>query len=147
MRKWDYLCDMSQPPPLVSVILICDIIIRDEASRKYSLIGIIKSLEAGRFPYTRESLSAYAMLTDAEGRYAIRLALVRLEDLAVFREIVSIEVRLHERNAVGELVLDLPGIIFERPGRYEFQLYANNRLVGVRALNVIQGSHGLGAHQ
>ena len=42
-----------------------------------------------------------------------------------------------DRMAPVEIVVQLLGIVFERPGRYEFQLWANGRWVGSKSLSVL----------
>ena len=79
----------------------------------------------------------YARVTDAEGHYQIRLELVRLEDEASVGR-ADVEMTAADRMGFGELIFKLDRLIFERPGRYEFRLFAGDRYVGGVVFTVIQ---------
>jgi len=84
--------------------------------------------------------AVYARVTDAEGDYDLQLELVRLEDERTVGWMggrVEIEDRMVSRGVVFNLD---EGLVFERPGRYEFRLFADNRHVGGTVLTVIQGA-------
>src|SRR5262245_55599957 len=123
--------------PVINAVLICDFAIREEGSGKISLIGIFEELRSRSFPFRHPQLCLYAKLTDAEGTYKIRLELVRLGDLNIVG-LGELEVTLMDRNKVGEIVFQLVGLVFERPGRYDFRLYANGRHFGNKTFNVVE---------
>ena len=129
---------MSPVHPAIRAMLVCDLLMRDERTHKVSLIGITEHIHAQQFPLTVQALFVYATITDGQGDYRIRLDLVRLEDLTSSEILAEANITLHDRNSVGELSFDLDGFAFERPGRYELALFANDRLVGAKSLTVIQ---------
>jgi hypothetical protein len=43
-----------------------------------------------------------------------------------------------DRMVAAELVFQLGGLVFERPGKYEFRLYANDKSVAIKSFNVLQ---------
>ncbi len=129
---------MPQARPVVSALLLCDLVVREEGTHKASLIGIVRRISARRFPANLGELWVYAMLTDAEGEYRLRLDLVRLQDLAIMGELARTDVRMHDRRTLGELVLKLGPIRVESPGLYDLHLLANERLIGTRSFNVVQ---------
>ncbi len=92
---------MPLPHPAIRAILVCDLLIRDERTRKVSLIGITEQIDAQRFPWTLHSLFVWATITDGQGDYRIRLDLVRLEDLAASHILDELDVTLHDRNSMG----------------------------------------------
>src|SRR5437899_10596775 len=98
---------MAPPYPAIRAILVCDLLIRDERTRKVSLIGITEQIDAQRFPWTLHSVFVWATITDGQGDYRIRLDLVRLEDLAASHTLDELDVRLHDRNAMGDLTCNL----------------------------------------
>ena len=80
----------------------------------------------------------YIQVTDAEGEYEIQLELVRLEDEQTIGR-VDRTARLTDRMASHEIIFNLDGgLLFERPGTYEFRLFAEARHVGGVAFSVIQ---------
>ena len=125
------------PHPACNAFLICDYAIREEGTGKVSLIGIFENINAIRFPSMHGLLCVYAKLTDAEGDYEIRLELVRLEDLAVIGQGV-LTMTIGDRMAAAELVFQLGGLVFERTGKYEFRLYANDKSVAIKSFSVVQ---------
>ena len=123
--------------PSLNAMLICDLAIREEGSGKISLIGIFENISAIKFPTQHALLCVYAKLIDAQGDYELRLELVRLEDFQVIGE-GRLQAAFADRRVPVEFVFQLAGLVFERPGGYEFRLYANNRSVGQKSFNVVQ---------
>lgn len=120
-------------------MLICDNTIREEGSGKVSLIGIFENIlvaPAAQFPVRHGLLCVYAKVTDAEGEYGIRLELVRLDDELTMGG-GEAQVTLADRMTPAEFVFQLPDLVFERPGRYEFRLFANRRCVGNKSFSVV----------
>jgi hypothetical protein len=109
------------PRPVLQAMLVCDQAIRE-----------------AEFPLVwARPTAVYARVTDAEGHYQIRLELVRLEDeVSVGR--LDVEMTAGDRMGFGELIFNLDRLIFERPGRYEFRLFAGDRYVGGVVFTVIQ---------
>ena len=134
---------MAQLRPIVSALLLCDLIIREEGTHKASLIGIVRRITAPQFPADLGKLWIYAMLTEGQGNYRLRLDLVRLRDLTVTNELARLDVRMHDRNAVSELRFRLGPVYVEGPGVYELQLVADDRLIGSRSFNVVQSLEDL----
>ena len=130
---------MSVPPrphPSLNAMLLCDHTIREHGTGKISLIGIFENISAARFPVVHRALSVYAKLGDAEGEYAIRLDLVRLEDSHVVAQ-CTLRATFEDRMTPGELIFALENLGLERPGRYEFRLYANDRFVAGKSFTVV----------
>ena len=71
------------------------------------------------------------------GHYQIRLELVRLEDEASVGRL-DVEMTVGDRMGYGELIFNLDRLIFERPGRYEFRLFAGDRYIGGVVFTVIE---------
>jgi hypothetical protein len=117
-------------------MLLCDHTIREAGTGKVSLIGVFENISAARFPVVHRALSVYAKLADAEGEYAIRLELLRLDDGHVLAQ-GALKAAFADRMAAGELVFALEHLRFERPGRYEFRLYADDRFVAGKTFTVV----------
>ena len=79
----------------------------------------------------------YARVTDAEGHYQIRLELVSLEDEQSVGRLDG-EMTVGDRMGFSDLIFNFDRLIFERPGRYEFRLFAGDRHVGGVVFTVIQ---------
>lgn len=126
----------AAPHPVFNAMLICDLAIREEGTGKTSLIGIFEEINTARLPARHPSLAVYAKVTDAQGDYALRLQLVRLEDLMTIGE-GRAQVTVTDRRAPTEITFTLGGLVFERAGEYEFRLYANDRFVGQKSFGVV----------
>ena len=120
-------------------MLLCDLTIREHGSGKISLIGVFENISASRFPVVHRTLSVYAKLTDAEGDYTIRLELIRLEDSHMVAQ-GALKATFADRMAPGELIFNLENLGLERPGRYEFRLFAEERFVAAKTFTVIQSA-------
>jgi hypothetical protein len=120
-------------------MLLCDHTIREHGTGKVSLIGIFENIIAPRFPVVHRALSVYAKLVDAEGDYALRLELVRLEDGHVVAQ-GTLRATFADRMTPAELIFALENLGLERPGRYEFRLHANERFVAGKTFVVVHTS-------
>lgn len=129
----------SPPHPAINAMLICDQALVEEATAKSTLVGVFETISAFQFPARHGPLCVYAKVTDAEGSYRMRLELVRLEDLSVIGQ-GQFNATFGNRMGSAELVFQLYGLSFAEPGRYEFRLYANDRWMGSKALNVARAS-------
>jgi len=106
-----------------------------------TLVGIFDRIQGGQFPLNwARPTAVYARVTDAEGDYDVRLELVRLEDeKSVGR--VDTRVAIGDRMASHDMIFNLDAaLMFERPGRYEFRLFADSKHIGGTVLTVIQGT-------
>ena len=127
------------PHPVLMAMVCADYAIREAETNKITLVGIFDRLLSTAFPlrWNRPSL-VYVKLTDAQGSYGVRLELVRSDDgQAIGR--LDAQVTMADRMASYDIVFHLNELVFERPGFYEFRLFANDRWVsgGVR-LHVVQ---------
>jgi hypothetical protein len=117
-------------------MLLCDLTIREQGTGKVSLIGIFESISSARFPVVHRALSVYAKLGDAEGDYAIRRELMRLDDSHVVAQ-GTLQATFADRMTPAELIFALDNLGLERAGRYEFRLFANDRFVAGKSFTVL----------
>src|SRR5262245_5515762 len=126
----------AAPHPNLKAMLVCDRALRDPQTKKLSLLGIFDRIGIPDLPANYASgMTIYARLTDAQGWYRFRLELVRLDDdHAIGRG--EMEATLEHRLRMSEITLNLQNVRFERPGTYEFRLFANNKYLGGLTLTV-----------
>lgn len=122
-------------------MVVCDQAIPHADTNKVTLVGIFDRIQGGQFPlHWARPTAIYARVTDAEGDYEIRLELVRLEDERTVGRVDG-RIAIEDRMASREMIFDLEAaLVFERPGRYEFRLFADRRHIGGTVLTVIQGA-------
>ncbi len=121
--------------PKINSFLIADMVIQDKATNKWSAIGIFDRIMASNFPCMHPNLALYIRLSDAEGKYDIRVEFCDTENrkLAVFEGItLTIPSRLHHPD-LGIKTLSLP---IPKPGKYYFDLYFNGELAESLPLDV-----------
>lgn len=127
----------TTPHPACNAMLICDQTLQEGATGKNSLVGIFENIAAHQFPAGCGFLTVYAKLTDAQGDYRFRLELIHLSDLTVIGQ-GQIRATIGDRMVPAELVFQIGGLVFPKPGPYEFRLYANDRWVGSKSLRIVQ---------
>lgn len=125
------------PHPACNAMLICDQALQEGATGKTSLVGIFENIAAHQFPARCGVVTVYAKLTDAQGDYRIRLELVNSSNLTVIGH-GQLRATVGDRMVPAELVFQIGGLVFEKPGPYEFRLYANDRWVGSKSLHLVQ---------
>jgi hypothetical protein len=124
--------------PSVLAILLCDVIIIDQETKKTTLVGLFENLNVGAFP-TMQKVGLFARLTDMEGPYKFMLRIVRLDgDKEELMAGAEFEHQANDRLANLNVALNLPGVPFTAPGRHEFQLFADGIYIGRAALAVQQ---------
>jgi hypothetical protein len=118
------------PHPSLNAMLACDRAIRDPQTRKVTLVGIFDRIGFPRLPADYVTgMSIYARLTDAQGRYRLRLELVRLDDYQTIGR-GEMDATIEDRLRTTEVTLHLKAVRFETTGTYEFRLFANDRFLG-----------------
>ena len=126
------------PKPEVKAFLLCDYVLHEAGSNKKSLIGIFEQVNSPRFPFRHGKMSVYANMADAHGSYELTLRLVRLRDGKVLLEAKGMRVQVADPLQVSELGVNLEGVVFEEPGKYEFALYANEQFLQSKPFRVVK---------
>ncbi len=129
---------MPGPTPKLLALVVCDEIIQDRRSNKFSLIGIFSALFTSVIPTVMRPVGVYAKLVDAQGEYAIKLELVRRRDLHVIGTATGPPIHIEDRLQPFELAFALPPTKFDESGPYEFRLIADNNHVGSGPFDVIE---------
>lgn len=82
-------------------------------------------------------MTVYASLTNGRGEVPVVLRCVRVED---DHEVLSLAgaVRFPDPNQVIDLVFNLKGVPFERPGLYTFELLSNEIPLLEKRFNVLE---------
>ena len=123
------------PPPVAFGLILCDLVIVEEGTRKASLIGTFLGLRARRFPATAQPFSVFAVLTDGLGDATMELTVTHADTNAVvFRR----QDRLHFADKLAQVryharLLDCR---FPAPGSYQFTLLADGEWVAQQRLHV-----------
>ncbi len=130
------MTDVSHPS--VQAFLVCDCVIEDSLTKKKSLIGIFTHLQAVTFPFQHQQLGLYFCMTDAEGTYHFDIDLVYVNtDQLVCRASLP-NIVIGDRLQIADFGINIPALLFPAPGRYEFRLRMNGRVLAQKDFNVIR---------
>ena len=125
-------------PPKVNSFLLCDYIIQEHRTGKKSLIGIFHNIVAGQFPFSHPSLFIYANLSDAMGSYDFEIKLLELDGQSIIGQGKIPKIEIGDRLKPVEIAMNIRQLVFPKPGKYEFELFANDELIETRDLWVTQ---------
>ncbi len=126
--------------PLVLAFLLCDQVIREAGTGKWSAIGIFDQIIVeNRFPAVHPSLAMYCRLTDAEGDYELSIDIGRLTENGhdVIGEVKGLKLRAKDRTRTGDFGIVTRNLVFPEAGRYQVRLLANGELLGEYPLLVL----------
>lgn len=126
----------KKPKPIVLSVNICDTIIRDETTKKVSLIGLFSAIKANTFPSTHSLFHVYVALTNGHGLYKTSLRIVNIQKNEV---LISIDGDLNVANPlqVIELNVGLQGLRLSGPGKYSVQVLCEGEPIGSREFMVV----------
>ncbi len=119
-------------------MLLCDITLVEEGSRKRSLIGLFDSIRSPQFPTVHPSMSVYVQFREIEGTFNFTLELVDLEADQVMNKAVVEKFKVQNRSRDCELVFNLMSVKFDRAGDYEFRIYVDDYLFGQKSFKVLE---------
>ena len=131
-------------PPSVQAFLVCDCVIEDSLTKKKSLIGLFTHLQSVTFPFQHHQLGLYFCITDAEGTYRVEVDLMFVNtDQLVCRASLP-DIVIGDRLQISDFGINIPALLFPAPGRYEFRLRMNGRMIAQKDFHVVQVSapHG-----
>ena len=127
-------------PPSVQAFLVCDCVIEDSLTKKKSLIGLFTHLQSVTFPFQHHQLGLYFCITDAEGTYRVEVDLMFVNtDQLVCRASLP-DIVIGDRLQISDFGINIPALLFPAPGRYEFRLRMNGRMIAQKDFHVVQVS-------
>ena len=133
---------MSQVAPLVLSAIVCDRVIIDVATKSPSIIHVIHSISAVKYPARHPRMAFFFELTNGHGEIDLAVRLVDIEQ----NEKVIAEGRGKVRFAnVRQVIangLHFDNIILPHPGEYCFQLFAGDEPLAERRFTCLQVKPG-----
>jgi len=124
-------------PPIVKSFIIADTVIQDRLTGKWSIIGVFDRVMAPSFPVVHPTVALYLRLSDAQGRYRMRVEFRDASDrrVGLFE---GIEIEVKDPAQAIEVGLPTHMLPLEKPGKYQFQLFINDEFAASAELTVIQ---------
>jgi hypothetical protein len=125
---------MDQVAPILLSAIICDRVIFDRISGMPSIINIIQTINAPKYPVRHDQLIFFCELTNGHGNTRLKIRLVDLEsqDKVIFEQSQSVDFK--DVRQIVTVAINLMGIVFQHTGEYRFQLFASDNLLGERSV-------------
>ena len=125
---------MDQVGPILLSAIICDRVIFDRISGMPSIINIVQTINAPKYPVRHDQLIFFCELTNGHGNTRLKIRLVDLEnqDKVIFEQAQPVDFK--DVRQIVTVAINLMGIVFQHTGEYRFQLFANDNLLGERSV-------------
>jgi hypothetical protein len=114
--------------PLVTTIVLCDSIMREEVHGKHTLVGVFSSVYATKFPCYCGALCIFTALTNGRGKMPLELRCMNASTGEVAASIEK-QAAFSDPNQILEIPFVLRGITFPEPGVYSFELRSDDELL------------------
>ena len=123
---------MTDIQPILLSAITCNRVIFDKVSGMPSIIDIVQTIDAPKYPARHPQIVFFCEMTNGHGTTDVKISLVNTQD----EEKVIFEregkVRFENVKQIVTLAMNLQGIVFPAPGEYRFQLFAGGNLLGER---------------
>jgi len=129
---------MNNIVPKINAMLLCDSVITEVGTNKKSLIGIFENIYAQNFPCRHYHLSVYIKFTSAQGKYHFRLELVDISNDKIIGKGEIPELNVPDKLGSYELAFNLMGLQFDHEDKYEFRIFADDKIFGNKVFSVIK---------
>ena len=127
----------ENPAPELLAIVVCDETIRDERTKKRTLVGLFNRIHSHKFPCVHAKLHVFVSLTNGRGRAQGELRLVSRETNEVISGLRG-GIRFPDPLSVVEMDFALAQVAFPKPGQYSFDFLCDGALIGSRPFQVVQ---------
>jgi len=129
---------MENVGPILLSAIACDRVIFDRISGMPSVINIVQTVNAPKYPVRHDQLVFFSELTNGHGNTRIKIRLVDIDnqDKVVFEQEQMVDFK--DVKQIVTVVINLMGIVFQHTGEYRFQLFANETLLGERSVTCRQ---------
>jgi hypothetical protein len=126
----------SIPIPAVLAINICDTSIRDERTKKVTLVGLFNVIQATNFPCTHDQMHVYVAMTNGHGKYQTEIRFAHRKDNKVIAAMRG-EVEFQSPLQVIEMVMEWRMVEFPEQGEYGVDVIFNGQIAISRKFHVI----------
>ncbi|TKJ34432.1 MAG: hypothetical protein CEE38_17965 [Planctomycetes bacterium B3_Pla] len=125
---------MADIQPILLSAITCGRVIFDKVSGMPSVIDIVQTVDAPRYPARHPQIVFFCELTNGHGttRTKVRLVDAQEEEKTIFEREGT--VRFDDVKRIVTLAVNLQGVVFPHPGEYRFQLLAGGALLGERRI-------------
>ena len=125
---------MTEIQPILLSAITCNRVIFDKVSGMPSIIDIVQTINAQRYPARHPQIVFFCELTNGHGTTKAKIRLVDAQEEEKFIFEKEGTVRFKDVRQIVTLAMDLHGIVFPHPGEYHFQLFTGGYLLGERRI-------------
>jgi hypothetical protein len=125
---------MTDIQPILLSAITCGRVIFDKVSGMPSIIDIVQTIDAQKYPARHAQIFFFCELTNGHGttKTKVRLIDTEEEEKVIFEREGT--VKFEDVKRIVTLAVNLQGIVFPHPGEYRFQLLAGGALLGDRRI-------------
>jgi hypothetical protein len=125
---------MEEIAPILLSSIVCDRVIFDRISGMPSIINIIQTINAPRYPVRHDQLIYFCEMTNGHGVTHLKIRLVDIanQDKAIFEQGQPVDFK--DVRQTVTVAINLMGVVFQHTGEFRFQLFANDTLLGERSV-------------
>ena len=125
---------MDEVAPILLSAIVCDRVIFDRISGMPSIINIIQTINAPKYPVRHDQLIFFCEMTNGHGVTHLKICLVDIEnqDKIIFEQGQPVDFK--DVRQIVTVAINLMGIVFQHTGEYRFQLFAGDTLLGERSV-------------
>jgi len=125
----------EKPRPQCRAIVLCDVIYRDEISKKLILVGTFHVIHTFRLPCVHPSMALYLALNEGNGTYGFRVVIMHVGTQQKVFEAAH-DLSFSNPREVIEVNAPVFGITFANDGEYEVQVWTDDELIGQLGFHV-----------
>lgn len=129
---------MTEVPPILLSMIICEKAIFDKFTGMPSIINVIQNINAPKYPVRYPSLVFFCELTNGHGKTNTTIKLVKEQGAEGQEEKVIFEQKgvaeFKDVKQVVSIALNLQGMVLPDEGEYRFQIFAEDYLLGERRI-------------
>jgi hypothetical protein len=125
---------MTDIQPILLSAITCNRVIFDKVSGMPSIIDIVQTIDAQKYPARHPQIVFFCELTNGHGITEVKICLVDVqeEEKIIFER--EGKVNFGDVKQIVTLAMNLQGIVFPNPGEYRFQLFTAGTLLGERRI-------------
>jgi hypothetical protein len=120
---------------MVEVMTLCDTVLRDKISNKWSAIGMVNQIICRGFPARKEQLGVYVRLTDVYEDILLTISLCNPQGLAIIATQQKVRHQPHRRGS-EEVGGFLENVVFHEAGRHLVTIHHGAAQIGETRLDV-----------
>jgi hypothetical protein len=113
--------------PIALAMVICDAVLRDESTKKPTLVGLFNQITAANLPAIHDRLHVFLSLTNGRGELPCLLQ-CKDQDEGVVCEVGG-SIRFGNPLEVADVDIEMRGVVFEKEGLYVFEFSCDGQFL------------------